>query len=108
VTQVENVRIVHERDACIVTLHGEVEELTAPVILAEALTAVGACSDTTQEIVIDVSAVTFLDSSGIGALVTIHKTARQRGVDVSLRGVTPRIGQLLRITALDGLFGTTD
>jgi anti-sigma B factor antagonist len=101
----QNVEIVHEPGACIVTLTGDIEELTAPVVLAEALTALNDCPDGARQIVIDVSGVTFLDSTGLGMLVEVRNAAISRDAAVSLRGVTPRIAHLLRVTSLDGYFG---
>ena len=54
-----------------------------------------------QKIIFDFSKTTFIDSSGIGALVSNHKIARQKEVPLVLRGVLPQVMAVLQMTALD-------
>jgi anti-sigma B factor antagonist len=58
-----------------------------------------------QCLLLDFGAVTFIDSSGLGALVAIRNAARNQGKDIALSNVSERIRQLLGITGLDGVFG---
>jgi anti-sigma B factor antagonist len=52
-------------------------------------------------LVLDLAEVTFLDSSGVGALVTIHREARARGAEVSLVCVPGPVLRVLTIMRLD-------
>lgn len=52
------------------------------------------------EIVVDMSGVTFLDSSGMGALVAVQRVAAERCVRVTLRGVRPNVHAALRVAGL--------
>lgn len=54
-----------------------------------------------QKIIFDFSKTTFIDSSGIGALVSNHKIARLKEVPLVLRGVLPQVMAVLQMTALD-------
>lgn len=54
-----------------------------------------------SKIVLDFSQTTFMDSSGIGALVSNLKIARQKGVELVLRGVQPQVMAVLSMTGLD-------
>ncbi len=54
-----------------------------------------------QQIACDFSQTTFIDSSGIGALVTNQKSAREKGVEFVLQGVTPQVMSVLVMTGLD-------
>jgi len=54
-----------------------------------------------KQIIFDFSQTTFIDSSGIGALVSNHKSARGKGVELVLRNVTPQVMAVLEMTALD-------
>jgi exopolysaccharide biosynthesis polyprenyl glycosylphosphotransferase len=54
-----------------------------------------------QKIIFDFSQTTFIDSSGIGALVSNHKHARQKEVELLLRHVPPQVMAVLEMTALD-------
>jgi anti-anti-sigma factor len=54
-----------------------------------------------EQIIFDCSQTTFIDSCGIGALVSSHKSAREKGVELVLRGVPPQVMAVLQMTALD-------
>ncbi len=55
-------------------------------------------------LVIDLTDVTFMDSTGLGALVTIGNAARSLSKELSLRGVSQRVRKLLAMTGLDTVF----
>jgi anti-anti-sigma factor len=54
-----------------------------------------------KKIIFDFSQTTFIDSSGIGALVSNHKSGRKSGVELILRGVGPQVMAVLEMTSLD-------
>ena len=53
------------------------------------------------KVVVDLSAVGFMDSSGLGALIAGLKRARQDGGDLRLAGVTQQVSTVLALTNLD-------
>ncbi len=55
-------------------------------------------------LVIDVSAVTFIDSSILGALIRISRSADERSKGFVLRRPAPLVLRLLRITGLEERF----
>lgn len=69
----------------------------------------------TTRIVLDLSKVTFVDSTGLGALLGVWTAAQRRGCDVELVNLSPRVEGLVSVTKLDqvfskmkGLFGKSD
>lgn len=56
------------------------------------------------QLVIDMAATREIDSSGLSALVMIHRHAVERRQQVMLRNVCPEIEFLLVLTKLDDLF----
>jgi anti-anti-sigma factor len=54
-----------------------------------------------SKIVLDFSQTTFIDSSGIGALVSNLKFAKQRGCDLVLRSIKPQVMAVFALTSLD-------
>jgi anti-sigma B factor antagonist len=52
-------------------------------------------------IVVDLSGTEFIDSSGLGALVSCLKKARQAGGDLRITGPTPHVQTVLELTNLD-------
>jgi anti-anti-sigma factor len=53
---------------------------------------------------LDFREVTFIDSSGLGALVLIRREAAQRAKPLSLVNVSPATSRLLQITGLHDAF----
>ncbi len=54
-----------------------------------------------SKIVLDFSQTTFIDSSGIGALVSNLKFAKQRDSDLVLRSLKPQVKAVFELTSLD-------
>lgn len=52
---------------------------------------------------VDLGAVTFIDSTGLGALVQLRRQADAAGAQVRLTNVPARVGRLLELTGLTGL-----
>jgi anti-anti-sigma factor len=53
---------------------------------------------------VDLSALSFIDSSGLAALVRLHQQAEGANAVVHVVALTPYLRTLLRLTALDRLF----
>ncbi|RCJ37865.1 anti-anti-sigma factor [Nostoc minutum NIES-26] len=68
------------------------------------------CQDLTQanshpqKIILDFHQTTFMDSSGLGALVSNFKTTQEKGIALILRNVTPQVMAVLNLTGLDKVF----
>lgn len=52
-------------------------------------------------VVVDLSGVEFMDSSGLGALIAGLKRARSQGGDLRITGVTQQVATVLSLTNLD-------
>lgn len=59
-------------------------------------------------VVVDMSGTTFVDSSGLGALVACLKTARQAGGDLRLAAPTEQVTMVLGLTNLDRVLRPRD
>ena len=57
-----------------------------------------------RNIEIDLSATCFLDSSGLGTLISLHKTTWSRNGQVRLENPTPGVQQILELTRMHRLF----
>lgn len=63
-----------------------------------------ALAEETRNIEIDLSRTTYLDSCGLGALVTLHKAACGRAGKLRLLAPQPPVQQILELTRLDRVF----
>ncbi|HEY8161972.1 MAG: STAS domain-containing protein [Methylocystis sp.] len=57
-----------------------------------------------RRLVVDLSAVKFIDSSGLGALLSGYKNANQRSGSFILSGLQPRVRSMFELTRLNRVF----
>lgn len=77
---------------------GRLTVVTAPELRAAVADRIGAGD---RIIVVDLSGTEFVDSSGLGALVSCLKSARQAGGDLRIVAPTEQVTMVLRMTNLD-------
>jgi anti-anti-sigma factor len=58
-----------------------------------------------RQIELDMSEATYMDSSGVGWLLTCHKRVREAGGRMSIVNVQPIIANMLRLLKLSRMFG---
>jgi anti-sigma B factor antagonist len=62
----------------------------------------------TRQIVLNLTAVTYIDSGGLGTLVGVYSSARAGGADIKLTGLGQRLRDVLQITKLVTVFEVYD
>lgn len=62
----------------------------------------------TTRVVVDMGETTFLDSSGLGALIAGLKSARQAGGDLRVARPTPAVQAVFELTNLDRVLRARD
>ncbi|HSJ58283.1 MAG TPA: STAS domain-containing protein [Anaerolineae bacterium] len=85
----------------VVAVTGQLDAVTAPELKARLKNAVAGGH---RRIIVDLSQVSFIDSSGLAALVSGLKTAREAGGSLSLVGVNERTRMAFRLSMLDRVF----
>ncbi|MGH3655312.1 MAG: STAS domain-containing protein, partial [Micromonosporaceae bacterium] len=86
--------------AVVIGLSGDLDLATAPELrtaLLEALTE-------RDNIVVDMSDLRFLDSTGLGVLVRVHKKAKALNGVVAFAAVPGNVVKILEVTCLDRVF----
>ncbi|MCD6378037.1 MAG: STAS domain-containing protein [Planctomycetes bacterium] len=58
-----------------------------------------------SRVVVDLSEVSYMDSSGVASLVKLLSRAMKQGIDVRLAGLNERVRSIFEITRLDTVFG---
>jgi len=84
--------------AAVLTLEGRLNMVAAPHLKTSIDETVEAGR---ARIVVDLSSVSFMDSSGMGALVAGLKRARQASGDLRITGVNQQVATVLALTNLD-------
>jgi anti-sigma B factor antagonist len=94
----------HLRDdgSTLLVLSGEIDMSCAQAIQEDGLKllAVDGC----RALVIDLMDVSFMDSTGLGALIGLRNASREMGAPLVLLDPSPRVRRVLEITRLDGVF----
>jgi anti-sigma B factor antagonist len=93
-------------DRTVLALAGEIDLYTAPRLQTE-LTRALAASDSAQ-IVVDMSAVDFCDSTGMNVLLAAHRLAAERGGDLVLARPRAAVRKILEVTGLHSVFTVQD
>jgi len=79
------------------TLNGRIDSTSAKGLKEEMDRATG-------NLLVDMSAVTFMSSAGISVFVATQKRLTQRGKELSLYNATPAVQNLFALTGLDSMF----
>lgn len=89
----------------VVRVRGSVDLFAAPELKRRLIDAVNRGA---QEIILDLSATEFLDSTGLGALLTAYKRLNGRGGRLVVVPGSPSIARVFEITGLDSIFEFAD
>jgi anti-sigma B factor antagonist len=88
-------------EVCSVSLDGEIDVYTAPRLKEELVSVVeSGCPN----VIVDMEKVGFIDSSGLGVLVSALRRARERDGVVRIVCTRDNILKIFRITGLDKVF----
>jgi anti-anti-sigma factor len=90
------------KDHAVLTVRGEFDLATAPEFCRALLRAIDM---PVTALTVDLSYVTFLDSSGIHSLVTAQNTAREGGLGFRLESVPRHVRKVLEVCHLVEYFG---
>ena len=88
-------------DWSVVAVAGEVDVATAPRLRKEVIELVGAGH---HRMVLDLEAVDFMDSTGLGVLIGVLRRLNAVGGELRVVCATPRILDLFSLTGLDKVF----
>lgn len=88
------------------SLRGDVDLNTADELLTRGIKLLADCGPGIP-LIVDLGAVSFMDSSGLSALVRLRRAAQAKDTQVLLRDVPDRVSSVLRLTGLSEHFPTT-
>lgn len=89
-----------EGSFAIIALSGEVDLQHSPKVRKELLKQL----DGGKSVVVDLSGVSYIDSSGIASLVEALQHARHKQLHLRLAGIAPTVMQVFKLTRLDSVF----
>lgn len=92
-----------QRSADVTTLRveGELDALSAPTLRP---TIDGILAESPKTVVVDLSGLRMIDSSGVGAIVSLYKRLRATGGDFRLDGLAGQPLAIFKVLKLDRVF----
>jgi anti-sigma B factor antagonist len=87
--------------ATLVNVHGRLDAAAAPTFKQKITDAI---SEGNVRLALHIAHVSFMDSTGLGALVSALKAARKANGDIGIIAPSPQVQKLLKLTALDRVF----
>lgn len=95
-----DIDVTTEGDTIVARLTGELDLTVRDAVVGALVPPMS--QDAVSRLVVDMSGVTFCDSSGLGALLDVRRAAADAGVDMVLRAVGRQVARLLDLTDADG------
>jgi anti-sigma B factor antagonist len=93
-----NSSVHHEGDAIVLKVEGELDALTAPhlrPVLEDLLAA------SPKKVTVDLSSLRLIDSSGVGAIVSLFKRQRAAGGEFEITGLAGQPLAIFKVLRLD-------
>jgi anti-sigma B factor antagonist len=101
-----SLKVVNQSPEYFVVLGGELDLSSAPPLrdlLSQTFE-----EDGLGRLVVDLSDLIYLDSTGLSVFVTAHKRARASGIEFCLANPNSSVRRLFKVTALDQVFEIVD
>src|SRR5262245_57769880 len=95
-----------EGSVTIIEPKGKITIGEGDVILRDEITKL--LADNKKKLVLDLSEVSYMDSAGVGELVSVYTSVKNRGGELKLACLTKKIKDLLQITQLLTIFDAYD
>jgi anti-sigma B factor antagonist len=89
------------KDGVLVALTGEIDLSRAPLLRAELMEAI---AGSPKRLIIDLSGVPYMDSSGVATLVEVFQRQRKHQGAMYLCAMQPKVKSIFEIARLDSVF----
>lgn len=99
-----DINITEQGGASVVAISGEVDLSTSPQVREALLD----CLKHAKPVVVDLSAVVYIDSSGVASLVEAFQNAKSKGQGFALAAISETPLRVLKLARLDQVFVIVD
>jgi anti-sigma B factor antagonist len=90
-----------DQGAALVNVQGRLDAAAAPTFKQKITDAI---SQGNVRLALHIAHLSFMDSTGLGALLSALKAARKANGDISIIAPSPQVQKLLKLTAMDRVF----
>ena len=95
-----NYDINEEKDLIKISLDGDLDAYSSDEFKEAVLKKVSSSKD----ILINAKKLNFIDSTGLGSLISIYNTIKEQDKNISIEEIKPNVKQIFEITELNKLF----
>ena len=95
-----DINISDQNGVQVVAISGEVDLSTSPQVRDALLE----CIKGAKSVVVDLSGVSYIDSSGVASLVEAYQTAKSKGLGFALAQISETPLRVLKLARLDQVF----
>ena len=95
--------VITDRGPCSIVVSGEIDAHSAPELAGR----LHDCTAVDVDIVVDLAAVTFMDSSGLRVLIDVHQRTQSAPHGLVLQSPSASVVRLLEVAGLDDHFTVT-
>ena len=99
-------RTRHDEASVTVSLEGDLDLATVPLLRRAVMAELD--TEAVTSLVLDLTGLTFLDSTGLGCWIELRNAAIQRGKTFGLEAIPPAALRTVTITGLAPLFGVAE
>ena len=96
-----DININSNENEILVALKGDLDIYTSPDFSKNILTKF---EEDNKNVVIDAEALDYIDSTGLGAFISVYKSVSEAGKDLKITKVKSNVKKIFVITELDKLF----
>lgn len=95
------INLDYKGDCVEIKVKGDIEMMSIKEF-KEKLLSIGEEKDV--DIVLDLSGVDYIDSSGVGVLISLNKVQKKKGKKLELTKVSPKVLNVLKLSSLSEVF----
>lgn len=96
-----DIEIKEDDNQVLIIVNGDIEMMTIKTF-KQKLFEIGQNVD--KNIEIDLSNVDYIDSSGVGVLISLLKLQKKKGKDLNIQKVSPKVLNVLKLSSLSDVF----
>jgi anti-sigma B factor antagonist len=95
------IEVIQANEAAVVSISGELDIATAPRLRDELMELI---NSGIRAVIVDLAQLEFIDSTGLGVLVSALKRFREHGGDMALQSPRPAALKIFEMTGLANVF----
>ncbi|QQK08906.1 STAS domain-containing protein [Miniphocaeibacter halophilus] len=99
-----NYNISNNTDNLVIDLNGDLDAYTSDDLKTEVIKSL----DTPKDIIFDATGLDFIDSTGLGSLISIYNKIKEEEKNITIKNIKSNVKKIFEITELDKVFNIVE